>query len=59
MALLFAGPWLLFVRTVHGDLESLAMYPPLPLLAFFLLIWVRWWAVREPLLPLEAGRPAG
>lgn len=59
MVLLFAGPWLLFVRTVHGDLESLAMYPPLPLLAFFLLIWVRWWAVREPLLPLEASKPAG
>jgi hypothetical protein len=59
MVLLFAGPWLLFVRTVHGDLESLAMYPPLPLLAFFLLVWVRWWAVREPLLPLEVSKPAG
>ncbi len=59
MVLLFAGPWLLFVRTVQGDLESLAMYPPLPLLAFFLLIWVRWWAVREPLLPLEAIKPPG
>ena len=51
--LLGVGLWGLFLATVEGNVESAAMYLPVPVLALVGLWWVRWWARREPRLLLE------
>jgi hypothetical protein len=52
MALLLAGLWWLFLATVDGNVESLWMYFPVPVLSFLGLLWVRWWVVRGGRLPI-------
>ncbi len=49
------GVWALFLVTVEGNVESALLYLPTPVLTLVGLWWVRWWARREPLLPLEGG----
>jgi hypothetical protein len=39
LAVLLAGPWLLFLRTIQGDLEHPMMVIPLPLATLLLLSW--------------------
>lgn len=58
LLLLAVALWGLFLATVEGNVESAAMYLPVPLLALVGLWWVRWWARREPrLLPAVAPPP--
>ncbi len=47
------GLWVLFLRTVSGNIESPLMYFPLPFLTFFGLLWVRWWAIAPRPIQLE------
>jgi hypothetical protein len=51
---LLLGLWALFLSTVEGNVESAAMYLPLPALLLLGLWWARWWARRDP-LPLRAA----
>ncbi|MBL7164484.1 MAG: DUF2029 domain-containing protein [Anaerolineales bacterium] len=53
LLLLLIGLWALFLNTVQGNLEQPAMYLPLPLFCLLGLWWVRWWAIRPPLMPIE------
>jgi hypothetical protein len=46
LTVLFVGLWWLFLSTVEGNVESPAMYLPLPIVVFIGLWWTRWWAVR-------------
>jgi len=46
-ALLLVGLWMLFLNTVHDNLEQPAMYLPLPLFGLLGLWWVRWWSVQR------------
>jgi hypothetical protein len=48
MGFLFLGLWMLFLRTVNGNLEHSIMYLPLPFLSLLGLWWVRWWVIRPP-----------
>jgi hypothetical protein len=50
---LFFGLWLLFMRTVQGNVENAIMYLPLPVYCLLGLWWVRWWLIKPPLLQLE------
>lgn len=50
---IFIGMWGLFLATIDGNQESSIMYPPLPIIIFIGLVWVRWWAIRPEKLPLE------
>jgi hypothetical protein len=50
LALLFVGLWGLFLLTVEGNVESAAMYLPLPILLLLGLWWNRWWATSRPRL---------
>ncbi len=52
---LFLGMWVLFLASVTGNQESSIMYPPLPIITFIGLFWVRWWAIRSEKLPLEGS----
>lgn len=49
------GVWALFLLTVEGNVESALLYLPTPALTLVGLWWVRWWARRGPLLPVEGG----
>jgi len=42
---LLIGLWALFLTTLEGNLESPAMYVPLPVLVLAGLWWSRWWVV--------------
>jgi len=44
---LLIGLWALFLITLEGNLESPAMYVPLPVLVLAGLWWSRWWVVRR------------
>lgn len=49
LALLFAGIWLVFIRTLeraYQPIQSPLLFFPLPIFLFISLYWVRWWAVR-------------
>ncbi len=51
MLVIFAGIWAIFLKTVeytYQPVQSPVMFFPLPLIAFILLYWVRWWAVKPP-----------
>jgi hypothetical protein len=51
MAAIFVGIWALFLKTVeytYQPVQSPVMFFPLPLIAFILLYWVRWWAIKPP-----------
>jgi hypothetical protein len=54
LAVLMVSLWALFLTTVEGNVESAAMYLPMPILLLLGLWWARWWARREPLLPRAA-----
>jgi len=59
MALLFFGPWVLFLRTVsyaEQPIQSPIMFFPLPLFLLIGLYWVRWWAIRPARLLIEDFR---
>jgi len=47
MALLLAGLWVIFLLTIEGNVESAAMYVPLPLVVLTGLLWIRWWVVHS------------
>jgi hypothetical protein len=49
----FIGLWALFLLTVDGNLESPAMYLPLPIFMLIALWWTRWWCIKPTRLPLE------
>jgi len=53
MLLLGVGLWALFLATVSGNVESAAMYLPLPFFCLATLWWARWWSLRPPRLLLE------
>ncbi|MCH7586947.1 MAG: DUF2029 domain-containing protein [Chloroflexi bacterium] len=53
LILLFFGLWILFIRTVNGNLEDPVMYLPLPTMMLLGLWWVRWWFIRPVSLPYE------
>lgn len=49
LVLLFAGIWLVFIRTLersYQPIQSPLLFFPLPLLLFIGLYMVRWWAVK-------------
>jgi len=49
LVVLFAGIWLVFIRTLersYQPIQSPLLFFPLPLLLFFGLYMVRWWAVK-------------
>jgi hypothetical protein len=51
MLALFAGIWLLFLKTVQygaQPVQSPLMFFPLPAFLLVTLYWVRWWAVAPP-----------
>jgi hypothetical protein len=52
---LAAGLWALFLNTVEGNVESAAMYLPMPIILLFGLWWARWWSRRDPRLPRAPG----
>jgi hypothetical protein len=52
------GLWALFLATVEGNLESPAMYIPLPIFMLFSLWWIRWWFIQPTRLPLEMPTPS-
>jgi hypothetical protein len=52
---LLAGLWALFLSTVEGNVESAAMYLPLPVILLLGLWWARWWARRDQLPPRATG----
>ncbi|MGW8224912.1 MAG: glycosyltransferase family 87 protein [Anaerolineales bacterium] len=59
MALLFIGPWILFLETVaYGDqpLQHPVMFFPLPLFLLITLYWVRWWGVKPRSLLVDRLR---
>ncbi len=53
MILLLIGLWGLFLTTVAGNIESVWMYFPLPIISFLGLLWTRWWVVRGIQLPVS------
>jgi len=56
---LFVGLWALFLRPLMGGdqpPQSLIMLFPLPLFLLIGLYWVRWWAMKPALMPLEELR---
>jgi cell division protein FtsW (lipid II flippase) len=59
MALLFIGPWVLFLETVaYGDqpLQHPVMFFPLPLFLLITLYWVRWWGIKPRSLLVDRLR---
>jgi hypothetical protein len=50
LIVLLIVPWTVFILTVDGYLENPVMHPPLPILTFAGLLWVRWWFVQAPSL---------
>ncbi len=51
MLLILVGIWVVFLNTVeytYQPVQSPVMFFPLPLIAFLMLYWIRWWAVRPP-----------
>lgn len=51
MALILVGIWAVFLNTVeytYQPVQSPVMFFPFPIIAFFLLYWIRWWAVKPP-----------
>ncbi len=55
LLVLGVGVWALFLATVQGNVESALLYLPTPVLCLLGLWWVRWWARREPRIPLEGA----
>jgi hypothetical protein len=59
MALLFIGPWILFLETVaYGDqpLQHPVMFFPLPFFLLITLYWVRWWGIKPRSLLIDRLR---
>ena len=50
------GLWILFFKSVSGNIENPIMYLPFPLFCLAGLWWIRWWATRAPRLPIESFR---
>lgn len=51
MVLIFVGIWSVNLNSTASTLQQSgnpAMFFPLPIIAFILLYWIRWWAVRPP-----------
>ncbi len=51
MLLILGGIWGVALNAngiPFSRIDSPAMFFPLPLIAFFLLYWIRWWAVKPP-----------
>ncbi len=51
MLVIFIGIWAIFLKTVeytYQPVQSPVMFFPLPIIAFTLLYWVRWWAIKPP-----------
>ena len=53
LLVLLVGLWVLFIRTVHGNVEDAVMYMPLPIFALVGLIWSRWWVISTTRLPIR------
>jgi hypothetical protein len=51
--ILFIGLWMLFLRTIEGNIENPVMYLPLPIFMLISLWWTRWWCIKPTRLPLE------
>jgi hypothetical protein len=54
---LLVGLWGLFLATVVGNIESPAMYIPLPFLTLLGLLWARWWATKPDHFRFADGSP--
>jgi hypothetical protein len=63
MMLLFAGLWILFLRTLTPGVEHPIQHPimffPFPLFMLVGLYWVRWWFTRPPRAYLDLMKRAG
>lgn len=53
LAMVLIGLWLQFIATVDGNIESAAMYLPVPFLALIFLWWSRGWSAKPATLPFE------
>lgn len=47
------GLWFLHFATVQGNQEQAIMYLPFPFLCLIGMLWVRWWAINPPRVPLQ------
>jgi hypothetical protein len=47
------GLWPLHFATVQGNQEQAIMYLPFPFLCLIGMLWVRWWAINPPRVPLQ------
>ncbi len=51
MLLLFIGIWAVYLNNLQIDkpfMQNPILFLPLPFIAFLLLFWVRWWAIKPP-----------
>ena len=57
-AVVFVWEWLIFVRSFYNSQPAmqLNLIVPLPIILFFGLYWVRWWAIKPDRLFMEELR---